>query len=138
MFTDEITYKDYDGLERTEKVRFNLTEAELMELEIGTKGGFVDRLKDIVAAQDAPEIMETFKKILSTAYGEKSADGRRFVKKAPDGHKLFDDFRETEMYSKIFMKLASDEGYAQKFMIGILPEQAQQQAANNPAIKELK
>ena len=115
MVVEPITYTDYDGNERTEAFRFNLTQAEAMELEMSVDGGLSKMLQTIVDAKDAPTIMKVFKDILLKSYGEKSADGRRFVK----SEELSKAFSETEAYNIIFMKLVTDSDYAAKFISGI-------------------
>ena len=58
MLKKTITYKDYNGTERTEDHYFNLSEAECMEMEMGTTGGLSEMIRRIVAAQGTPAIME--------------------------------------------------------------------------------
>lgn len=115
MVVETITYTDYDGVERTEKFRFNLTNAEAMEMEMSIDGGLTTMLQTIVDAKDGPTIMRVFKKILLKSYGEKSADGRRFVK----SEEISKAFSETEAYNQIFMKLIYDDKYAANFIAGI-------------------
>lgn len=122
MLKETITYTDYNGVERTQDYYFNLTKAEVMELEMGTTGGFVEMLQRIVAAKDAPTIIDTFKKIVLKAYGEKSPDGIHFLKEDEDGRPLANKFKQTEAYSVLFMKLATDADYAAKFVNGIVPQ----------------
>lgn len=121
MKKETMTYTDYNGVERTEDFYFNLSKAELMEMEMSTTGGLAEMIQRIVAAQDAPSIMKVFKDLILTAYGEKSADGKRFIKIAPDGHRLADDFAQTEAYSQLFMKLATDPDEATAFINAIVP-----------------
>ena len=80
MLKKTFTYVDYNGVERTEDHYFNLSKAELMEMELSTTGGLAEMINKIVAAQDAPAIVKVFKDLVLKAYGQKSADGRRFVK----------------------------------------------------------
>ena len=80
MLKKTITFVDYNGVERTEDHYFNLTRAELLELETGTTGGLGEMINKIVQAKDVPTIMRTFKTIILKAYGKKSDDGRRFIK----------------------------------------------------------
>ena len=129
MLKKTITYTDYNGVERTEDFYFNLTKAELMEMEIGTTGGMADMIKRIVDAKDAPAIIRVFKDLVLKAYGVKSDDGRRFMKTKPDGTRYADDFKETEAYSQIFMELATDADAAAKFINGIVPADLAQKAA---------
>jgi len=132
MLKKTVTYEDYNGTERTEDFYFNLNKAEITEMELGTTGGLSEMIKKVVATQDAPAIIKIFKDLVLKAYGEKSADGRRFIKIAPDGHRLADDFAQTEAYSQIFMELAFDADAAAKFVNGIVPKT---EGTNVPAIK---
>lgn len=120
MYKETITYTDYDGNERTEDFYFNLTEAEIYELELGTTGGLRKQIEQIVKAQDAPQIVAIFKNIIAKSYGEKSPDGRRFIK-SPE---LFEAFSQTEAYSQLFVKLATDAEAGANFINGIAPNDA--------------
>lgn len=121
------TYTDYNGLSRTEDFYFNLTEAEIIEMEMGTSGGFADMIQGIVAAQEMPAIIRIFKELVLKAYGEKSADGKRFMKSA----EISEAFSQTEAYNLIFMELATDDKKAADFVNGIMPKSA---ANAQPAI----
>ena len=121
MITKTIKYTDYNGVEREEKFLFNLSKAELMEMEMGTTGGLAEMIQKIVEAQDAPSIIKVFKEIILKAYGEKSADGKRFMKKDADGVALSTYFAETEAFSQLFMELATDAEAAANFIKGIIP-----------------
>lgn len=124
MLKKTITYTDYNGTERTEDFYFNLTKAEIMQMEMGTTGGLAEKIKRVVDAQDAPAIMDIFKDLILRAYGEKSADGKRFIKTK----ELRDEFEQTEAYSQLFMELATDADAASKFVNGIVPAGLEQQA----------
>ena len=131
MVVEKIKYTDFNGLEREEEFMFNLTEAEITEMELTTDGGLSDSIKKIIAAQDTPQIIQVFKMLLLKSYGEKSADGRRFVK----SEKLSEDFSQTNAYSQLFMKLATDDKAAVAFINGIMPDSMQEKAAgNNPGL----
>ena len=119
MLKKTITYIDYNGTERKEDFYFNLSKAEIMEMEMGTTGGMVEMINRIVAAQDAPAIIDVFKKMILRAYGEKSADGKRFIK----SKEISEAFSQTEAYSQLFMELATDADAASKFVNGIVPAQ---------------
>ena len=127
MVVEKIKYADFNGLEREEEFMFNLTEAEITEMELTTDGGLSDSIKKIIAAQDTPEIIKVFKMLLLKSYGEKSADGRRFVK----SEKLSEEFSQTNAYSQLFMKLATDDKAAVAFINGIMPDSMQEKAAGN-------
>lgn len=121
MLKKTITYTDYNGVERTEDFYFNLTKAEIMEMEMSASGGLTEVVKKVVAAQDSPAIIKIFKDLILAAYGEKSLDGKSFKKFKPDGTRYSDDFQATEAYSILFMELATDADAASKFMNGIIP-----------------
>ena len=120
MIKKTIKYTDYDGVERTEDFYFNLSPAEITEMEMGTAGGLQKMIDQIIQTKDSKKIIELFKEIILKAYGEKSADGRRFMKQR-DGHLLSDEFAATEAYSVLFMELATDADAAAKFISGVVP-----------------
>ena len=82
MLKKTITYTDYDGNERKEDFYFNLNKAEIMEMEMSTSGGMAEMLQKIVDSQDAPAIIKAFKELVLKSYGQKSPDGKRFIKNA--------------------------------------------------------
>jgi hypothetical protein len=132
MLKKTITYTDYNGVSRTEDFYFNLTKAEIMEMEMSTTGGLAQMLEKIVATQDTPSIIKIFKELVLKAYGEKSPDGKRFIK----NEELSTAFSQTEAYSQLFMELATDSDAAAKFVNGIIPQDIDtSQNPNHPALK---
>lgn len=125
MLKKTITYNDFNGVERTEDFYFNLTKAEVLEMEMSATGGLAESIKRIVAAQDQPAIIKLFKELILKAYGEKSADGRRFMK----SEEIKDNFAQTEAYSILFMELATDADKASEFVNGIVPAGLAEKAA---------
>ena len=117
MLKKTITYVDYNGNERVEDFYFNLTKAEATEMELSVEGGLTKKLEDIVNSQNNKEIIVLFKEIILKAYGEKSQDGKRFIK----SEELSEAFSQTEAFSELFMELALDEKAAADFVNGILP-----------------
>ena len=122
MLKKTVTYTDYNDVERTEDFYFNFTKAEVTEMELSVDGGFSNLLNKVSTAKDQPEIIRIFKTIVLDAYGEKSDDGKRFMK-SPEIKKAFS---ETEAYSEIFMELATDEKAAAAFVNAILPKDISQ------------
>ena len=123
MLKKTITYTDYNGAERTENFYFNLTETEIMEMEIGTAGGYAEMIQRIVDAKDNPEIMRIFKDLILRSYGEKSDDGRRFVK----SKEISEAFLQSPAYSVLFMELITDKtgDVSAAFVNGIIPQHNQ-------------
>lgn len=118
MLKKTISYVDYNGVTREEDFYFNLTKAEVMEMEMSTTGGLAETIQKIVAAKDAPAIIKIFKDLVLKAYGEKSPDGKRFIK----SEEISTAFSQTEAYSQLFMELATNADEAAKFINGIVPK----------------
>lgn len=129
MLKKIITYTDYNGVERTEPFYFNLSKAELMEMELGVTGGMTEMLNKIIAAKDAPSLMKTFKEMIMKAYGVKSDDGKRLIK----SEELSIAFTQTEAYTVLFMELITDDKAAADFVNGIIPNEIQAEVAAQTA-----
>lgn len=117
MLKKTITYTDYNGTERTENFYFGLNKAEIMDMELSVVGGMRQLLQMIIAKQDIPKIIDAFKKMIRMSYGEKSPDGRRFIK----SEELTQAFVQTEAYSELYMELLGDADKAAEFINGIMP-----------------
>lgn len=115
MLKKTITFIDFDGDKVTENFYFNLTKAELLELNSRHNGTLTDTLQKITKTEDQKKLIEYFKEIILLAYGER--DGNRFRKSA----ELSSDFSHTEAYSELFMELATNDKSAAEFVKGILP-----------------
>lgn len=116
MFKDTITFTDYNGNERKRDFYFNLNKAEIMKMEMSTRGGLAERIQSIINAQDQPAIIQIFEDLIQKSYGVKTPDGG-FVKRKED----LEEFISTEAYSVLFMKLATDADAASRFIKGIVP-----------------
>lgn len=120
MLKKTITYKDFNGTERTEDFFFHLSKADLTEMELGhyKDGGYQEAMQKIIDAEDGATLTKEFKKIILGAYGEKSSDGRRFIRSA----QLSEEFSQTEAYVVLFMELATDADKAAEFIKAVLPD----------------
>lgn len=119
MLKKTIKYNDYNGVEREEDFYFDLSEAEVLEMEAEQVGGMSNLIEKIVQAKDIPSLIKMFKALILKAYGEKSADGRRFIK----SEQLSNEFSQTRAYSKLFMELATDDKAAAAFVNAIVPQE---------------
>lgn len=124
MFTKTITYIDYDGNKRTEDFLFNLSKAEIIRMEFSETGGMEKMINKIIAEQDNKKLMNLFENIILEAYGEKSADGKRFIK----SEELSTNFKQTEAYSELLVELLSNEAAATEFINKIIPAVSGEQA----------
>ena len=125
MLKKIITYTDYNGVERTEPFYFNLSKAELMEMELGVTGGMTEMLDKIIAAKDAPSLMKTFKEMIMKSYGIKSDDGKRLIK----SEELSIAFTQTDAYSVLVMELITDDKAAADFVNAIIPNEIKDKVA---------
>ena len=117
MYVKDIKYTDYNGEERCERAFFNLSQAELTEYAYSVDGGLYNYVNRLITTKNVPKLMEMFKDIIAKSYGEKSPDGRRFIK-SPE---LSKSFMETEAYSNLFMELATNPETVSEFLNGIMP-----------------
>ena len=122
MLKKTIAYTDYDGLERTEEFRLNLTKAELMDMELTTVGTFSKLMQKIIDEKDMVRLAKYFKELILKSYGVKSDDGKRFIK-SPE---LSEAFSQTEAYSELYMELLSNSDYAVKFIQQVMPKDLDQ------------
>ena len=125
MFKKTVTYTDYNDVERTEDFYFNLSKAEMTEMELTKEGTLSEWMQKVIDAQNVPELVKLFKEIVLKSYGEKSLDGKRFIK----NEDIRTAFEQTEAYSQIFMELVMDANAASEFVNGIMPADVRQAAA---------
>lgn len=125
MYKITETYEDYDGNKRTEDFYFNFSKAEIIDMQFGIEGGFAAKVNRIIAAQNVPELIKIFKDLITRSYGQKSDDGRRFIK----SEELTKDFIETPAFSQIYMRLATDAKAAEEFVNHVIPKDLADQAA---------
>lgn len=132
MLKRTMTYTDYDGNQVTEDFYFNLTKAELLELEMSTDKvvGIENTVRRLQEERDGKEIMKMFKEIIRKAIGRKSADGRRFIK----NDEIADEFMQTEAYSDLVFELCTDAEKGAAFFNAIVP-QVEKSSIPAPPIK---
>lgn len=134
MITKDVTYIDFNDVERTETFHFNMTEAEISAWELSVDGGMSERVREITAAKDVKQLAVLFADVLDRSYGRKSADGRRF-EKSPE---ILADFKATQAYSDIYMSLATDAEKATEFLNALVPKSRRAapaaEAANAPIL----
>ena len=80
MLKKNITYVDYNGVERNEDHYFNLSKVEINRWEYQVPGGMTAAIKQMMTAQDNGGILNALEDVISRAYGVKSADGKRLIK----------------------------------------------------------
>lgn len=148
MLKQTITYKDFNGTERTDVVYFNLSEFEVIQIQINSEDGIQEELKRAVADEDSRTLLAFVKDLIHKAYGIKSEDGRNFDKSPEIIHK----FETSALYSDLLISLFKDEGAAMApFFNGLFPadlvasanakikadEEAEARAKVKPSAKEI-
>lgn len=128
MYAKKIKFTDFNGNDREQTFYFNLTEAELTEMNLSKEGGLEAYVSRIVNANDVPQLSELFKTLILKSYGEKSDDGMRFIKKDPVRGRLSDEFEQTNAYSELYMELATNTDSASEFINGLIPQKLQEKA----------
>lgn len=128
MFKETVKYTDFDGNQREEDLYFHLSPAEMTQLQYSVKGGLKAKLEEAMKMQDGTTMMSFFIQIVKKAYGRKSADGRKFEK----SEEIYEDFEQTNAYNELFMKLVTDESFANRFVAAVLPDMSKY--ADKPAI----
>ena len=126
MLKETITYEDFNGNQITEDFYFNLTKAEVIEMEFSENESLSKKLNDIIESLDRKQIIETFKEIILSSYGVKSEDGKRFIK----NDELREAFAQSNAFSELFMKLSTEVDAAAAFVTAVIPSM--------PAITETK
>ena len=120
MLKKELTYLDYNEPPQEIKTTcyFNLTRSELTTMELSVHGGMQQRIEKITKEKDGVKLMDLFRSIILDSYGEKSLDGKRFIK----SKEISEAFSQTPAYDIIFMELVTDSKAAIEFIQSILPK----------------
>lgn len=126
MFKKVIKYQDFNGVDREETFHFNLSKAELMEMELSTQAGVEEMIRVLIATKDNAKIMQIFKDLILKSYGIKSEDGTRFIK----SQELREAFEQSNAYSELFMEMISNPEMQAAFINGVIS------GVNVPEMKE--
>lgn len=129
MYCKTITYTDYDGNKHTEDYYFNISKAELLEMEMERDGGMIEYLNTIVEAENPKEVINVFKEFIRRSIGKKSVDGKRFMK----NQEITDNFMASEAYSELFMELITNAEESANFINRIIPQDLAAEAATKMA-----
>lgn len=110
------TYTDYNGVEKTEDFFFHLSEAEILDMELETEGGFIETINKISNAKDLPQLIKLFRRLLHKSYGEKTPDGG-FLK----NDEILAKFMAKKAYSDIYVELATNDELGSEFVKKVVP-----------------
>lgn len=129
MIKKTVNYEDFNGEKVTEDCYFNLSKAELLEMNFEKAGGLDNYAKSIINARDVATMMAIYKELLLKAYGVKTPDGKHFMK----NEQIRMEFECSPAYSEIYTELISDEKAAAEFFNGVIPKDL----ADDPQIKKI-
>lgn len=132
MYAWKHKYTDYNGNERDETFYFNLSKAEIVDLEWRTPGGIENYLKTIIETRNGQQLADTFKMLIEKSYGVKDLEGRKFIKTK----EVLENFKFTEAYSDLYIELATDDKAAAAFINGIFPKEAVEAAKKQKEMAE--
>lgn len=118
MLKKKIKYVNFDNKVVTEDLYFNVSKAELMKLNLKSNGTFKDDLTKVIDNGDSKKIVETFEEIILMSYGEKSSDGKRFVK----SDEIKENFKNSAAFDELFTQLLSSEDGCALFVKAIFPK----------------
>lgn len=124
MYQTTVTYEDLNGNTVTDTLYFNLTRAEIVEMQVSYPGGYAEKLMEVVKAEDKGQMWLMFKELILAAYGTKSEDGKSF-RKDPVARA---DFLQTLAYDTFFYDLVTNEDSAANFVRGMFPKDIVDQA----------
>lgn len=131
MIAYPIKYTDFNGVEREEAPWFHISQSELIDMELNSNDKFSTKLKALTNTENMSSIVPFLKDLLIKSYGEKTEDGKYFVKKDNNGRPLYEKFQQSEAYDAIFSELIQNPDKASEFIIGILPSKLAEEARKN-------
>lgn len=126
MIKKTISYFDFNGTQRNDDYYFHLSvpEATRFAARFGEQG-WEAGIKSIVESGDLTEVLDLFEDIILTSYGQKSPDGRTFIK----NKEMRENFSNSEAYAQLFEELIMTPDAMTQFAKGIGMSTAQQLAS---------
>lgn len=126
MIKKTISYVDFNGTQRNDDYYFHLSvpEATRFAARFGEQG-WEAGIKKIIDSGDLREVLDLFEDIILTAYGQKSPDGRTFIK----NKEMRENFSNSEAYAQLFEELIMSPDAMTQFAKGIGMSTAQQLAS---------
>lgn len=121
MLKRTIKYTNFNDEEVEEVFYFNISKPELIEMEVEYDGGLTGFIKRIVESNSGRDIIMQFKEFILRSYGQRSDDGKRFIK----NDQLREEFSQSAAYHVLFMELATSAEKAAEFLMGTLPKDMQ-------------
>lgn len=122
MIKKTLTFTNFLGEKETESFYFNMSEGELIKLQLSAidqkTESFQDKLEKIAKGLQGRELVNVIDDLVLGSYGEKTSDGKRFVKNA----QLRENFTSSNAYSALITELFTDAGKLAEFVNGVVPQ----------------
>ena len=119
MLAKPITYKDpFTGENVTETFYFNITTAEMLDIEARYNGSIMSAIKRVRDGRNLESIIEIFKYLIGKAYGERPLNTNKFIK----SKEATDAFLASDAYSELMFELLENKDSAADFFEHVFPE----------------
>lgn len=123
MISKKVKYVDFNGNECEETLYFNMNEAEGVRLQhtgaavlgFDSKKEFSTVIEEVVKSGDNKALLDLLDMLLVESYGEKSEDGKRFIKTKA----MKEAFIQSAAYPAVYVEIMKDEKAAKNFFKGI-------------------
>lgn len=129
MIKKTITFTDLNGEQSTEDHYFNLTEAEVIELELTDNGSLSDIIKNIISTTNVQAIYRIMKQVILASYGTRSLDGKNFIKDP----KISMQFLSSQAYSEMFIEFMKNPDSTSEFFSKLVPAKIEEKVATPAA-----
>jgi hypothetical protein len=133
MLKHEISYTNFDDEKVTETFYFNISKSELVELDVEHQEGMYEWLQTMQKTNDKKTLFHEFKKIVLMAYGQKSPDGKRFIK----NDELREEFSQSAAFEELFVQLMTDETVIATFIKGVLPKDLSEEVEKSQKAEQM-
>ena len=124
MIRKEIQFTNFNDEKETGVFYFNMSKGELVMQQMSAidqhTESFQDKLEKIAKNLQGKALVETLKEIIEDAYGEKTTDGKNFVK-VRNGVKLVENFLSSGAYSELVVELCTNSELCAEFINGVVP-----------------
>lgn len=121
-----IQFENFDGETVSEDLYFHLNIKELQAMEEWPVP-LTKRIADLTNTQDGKKAFELMRDIIEAAYGERSEDGKRFIK----NEEVLKNFTQGLTYDEVIIKFIDGSMDLAKFIEGLLPKKVFELAKKN-------
>jgi hypothetical protein len=121
MISKTITFENFLGEKETETFLFNMSKGELVQMQMAAidqkTESFQDKLEKIGKNLNGQALIDVVDEIVLKGYGERTTDGKRFIKNA----QLSENFKSSGAYSELIVELCTDADAMAAFVNGLMP-----------------